>query len=274
MAAPHVKVRRGGEIAQLEARDLVPGDIILVEAGDAIPADARLIETANLQVQEASLTGESLPVNKALDPIPYESIPVGDRRNMLFMGTAATYGRGVAAVVATGMRTELGRIAELIQTVESEQTPLQRRMGRLGRSLAWVALGLVAVVFTLGLLQGGDPAEMFLTAVALAVAAVPEGLPAVVTIALALGAQRMLRSEALIRKLPAVETLGSVTVICSDKTGTLTENRMTVKILDIAEQTIDLDTMLRDGRPVFRMTDEGGRCAGPSQALILAGSAL
>ena len=274
MAAPHVKVRRAGQVLEIEAHEVVPGDIILLEAGDAVPADARLVESASLRIQEASLTGESLPIDKTTDVIKKETIPVGDRTNMLFMGTAATFGRGVAAVVETGMRTELGRIAELIQTVESEQTPLQRRMGQLGKYLAFAALVLVVVVFGLGLLQGEEPAEMFLTAIALAVAAVPEGLPAVVTIALALGAQRMLRRQALIRKLPAVETLGSVTVICSDKTGTLTENRMTVKMLDIAERTIDLEHTMRDGMPYYQSEDQLGDCGWPAQALMLSGSAL
>jgi Ca2+-transporting ATPase len=274
MAAPHVKVRRNGQVMKPESAELVPGDIILLEAGDAVPADARLIEAAALRVQEASLTGESLPVDKTTRRLDNEETPIGDRRNMLFMGTAVTYGRGTAVVVETGMRTELGRIAELIQTVEGEQTPLQRRMAQLGKSLAIAALGLVVLVFILGVLQGEDVAEMFLTAVALAVAAVPEGLPAVVTIALALGAQRMLRRKALIRKLPAVETLGSVTVICSDKTGTLTENRMTVQVLDVAGQTIDLDQTMRAGMPVYQASDMTNPLARPAQALLLAGSAL
>ncbi len=274
MAAPHVKVRRNGQVLKPEAAELVPGDIILLEAGDAVPADARLVESAALRVQEASLTGESLPVDKTTRRLANTDVQVGDRRNMLFMGTAITYGRGTAVVVETGMRTELGRIAELIQTVEGEQTPLQRRMGQLGKSLAFAALGIVILVFILGVWQGEDVAEMFLTAVALAVAAVPEGLPAVVTIALALGAQRMLRRKALIRKLPAVETLGSVTVICSDKTGTLTENRMTVQMLDVAGHTVDLEQALRAGMPVYHATDSQNPLARPAQALLLAGSAL
>lgn len=274
MAAPRVKVRRGGELKQLDSHEIVPGDIIVLEAGDAIPADARLIDAANLRVQESSLTGESVPVDKQTETLERESIPVGDRSNMLFMGTAVTYGRGTAIIVETGMRTELGRIAELIQLVESEATPLQRRMAQLGKILAFSALAIVAIVFLLGVLQGEDLAEMFFTAVALAVAAVPEGLPAVVTISLALGAQRMLRRQALIRKLPAVETLGSVTVICSDKTGTLTENRMTVKILDVAEHTLDLDQQLRDGMPVLRAADERSSLTWTAQTALLTGGAL
>ena len=170
---------------------------------------------------------------------------------MVFMGTTVSYGRGVAVVVETGMRTQLGRIAELIQSVESEQTPLQRRMGQLGRSLAFGSLGIVAIVFILGILRGEKVTEMFITSIAMAVAAIPEGLPAIVTISLALGAQRMLRRQALIRKLPAVETLGSVTTICSDKTGTLTENRMTVTILDVLGETQSVDAMLEKGLPVL-----------------------
>jgi Ca2+-transporting ATPase len=274
MAAPRVKVRREGELKQLDSHELVPGDIILLEAGDAVPADARVIENANLRVQEASLTGESVPVHKQSEVLEAESIPLGDRSNMLFMGTAITYGRGTAVVVETGMQTELGRIAELIQSVESEPTPLQRRMAQLGKTLAIAALVIVALVFLLGVLQGENMAEMFFTAVALAVAAVPEGLPAVVTISLALGAQRMLRRQALIRKLPAVETLGSVTVICSDKTGTLTENRMTVKILDVAGHTLDLDEQLRDGMPVLRAADKRSRLTWTAQTALLSGGAL
>ncbi len=276
MAAPMVKVRRNGQLSTVEARQLVPGDIIQLEAGDAVPADARLIEAANLRVEEASLTGESLPVEKHVETLALEEIPLGDRENMLFMGTAVTYGRGTAVIVETGMRSELGRIAELIQSVSSEPTPLQKRMAGLGRSLALAALVIVAIVFGLGVLRGGELSEMFFTAIALAVAAVPEGLPAVVTISLALGAQRMLRRQALIRKLPAVETLGSVTVICSDKTGTLTENRMTVKVLDVAEHTIHLDDIQarRDGMPIYRDEDRLEDPFWKAQAILMSGAAL
>ena len=250
MAAPIVKVRRDGRIIQLAARELVPGDVIILEVGDAIPADARVLESVNLRVQEASLTGESVPVGKQVAGLEDENLTLGDRVNMLFMGTAVTYGRGTAVVVHTGMDTELGHIANLLQTVVNEETPLQKRMGQLGKSLAWVALIIVGAVFGLGLLRGENVVDMFLTAVAMAVAAVPEGLPAVVTISLALGAQRMLKRKALIRKLPAVETLGSVTTICSDKTGTLTENRMTVTVLDVFGERASIETLLDDGSPV------------------------
>lgn len=274
MAQPVVKVRRAGDIRTIDSRDLVPGDIIRLEAGDAVPADARVLEAVNLRAQEAALTGESLPVDKTTAPIVEESIPIGDRHNMLYMGTAVTYGRGEAVVAETGMRTQLGEIATMIQTVETEPTPLQRRMGRLGRSLAVAALAIVMLVFLLGALRGEDLAEMFFTAVALSVAAVPEGLPAVVTISLALGAQRMLRRQALIRKLPAVETLGSVTVICSDKTGTLTENRMQVRILDVAEHTIDLEQTLRKGMPTLRASEVPAKSKEAALSLLLTGGAL
>jgi Ca2+-transporting ATPase len=250
MAAPVVKVRREGQVVQIAAQELVPGDVILLEVGDAIPADARVMQSFNLRVQEAALTGESVPVEKITANLDEENLTIGDRTNMLFLGTAVTYGRGTAVIVHTGMDTELGHIANLLQTVVNEQTPLQKRMDQLGKSLAWVALAIVGVVFGLGLLRGENAVDMFLTAVAMAVAAVPEGLPAVVTISLALGAQRMLKRNALIRKLPAVETLGSVTTICSDKTGTLTENRMTVTVLDVFGETVEIDALLDSGIPV------------------------
>ena len=245
MAVPTVKVRREGHVHEISARELVPGDIVLLETGNLVPADCRLLESTNLRVEEAALTGESVPVEKDADFVATSSAPLGDRLNMVFMGTVVTYGRGLGLVVKTGMETELGNIATLIQATGQEATPLQRRLDQLGKGLAVAALFLVAIVFFLGLLRGEDIRLMFLTAISMAVAAVPEGLPAVVTIALALGAQRMLKRRALIRKLHAVEGLGSVTVICSDKTGTLTENRMTVIILDVAGHRVDLVEELR-----------------------------
>ncbi len=244
MAVPQVRVRRGGHVHEISARDVVPGDIVLLEAGALVPVDGRLIESVNLQVQEAALTGESVPVEKTAETLVDAPLPLAERHNMVYMGTVVTYGRGVLVATETGMRTELGRIADMIQMVTQEQTPLQRRMDQLGRGLAIAALGIVALVFLLGVLRGEELRLMFLTAISMAVAAVPEGLPAVVTIALALGAQRMLRRRALIRKLPAVETLGSVTVVCSDKTGTLTENRMTVTVLDVAGHTVKLTELV------------------------------
>jgi Ca2+-transporting ATPase len=241
MAVPSVRVRRDSHVKEISARLLVPGDIILIEAGNTIPADCRILESVNLRVQEAALTGESEPVSKNSEAIPKQDISLADRHNMLFMGTAVTYGRGQAIVTETGMHTELGGIAELIQSAGPEATPLQRRLDQLGKSLALAAFALVIIVFFIGVLRGEDLKILFLTSISIAVAAVPEGLPAVVTIALALGARRMLRRRALIRKLPAVEALGSVTVICSDKTGTLTENSMTVTVLDLAEHRLDLE---------------------------------
>ncbi|WP_299027468.1 cation-translocating P-type ATPase [uncultured Thermanaerothrix sp.] len=274
MAVPKVKVRRAGHLIEISARELVPGDLIQLEAGDAVPADARLIEAVNLRVQEAVLTGESEPVEKHAEPISAEHLPVADQRNMIFMGTVVTYGRGMAIVVSTGMRTELGKIADMIQSVGQEPTPLQKRLEQLGRGLAVAALGIVAIVFAFGVLRGESVRVMFQTAISMAVAAVPEGLPAVVTIALALGAQRMLKRNALIRKLPAVETLGSVTVICSDKTGTLTENRMTVTVIDVAGHRIDFQEEVNYYQPQSDSVSLPLVTTRSSVALMLIGGAL
>ncbi len=256
MAIAHVRVRRDGRIQEISATELVPGDVFLLEAGNSIPADARVVESANLRAQESILTGESEPVDKSTKGIDRDNLPLGDRVNVLYMGTAITFGRGSAVVTGTGMQTELGHIADLIQGVGSEATPLQRRLAQLGRGLAMVALGIVALVFVIGLVRGSEIRELILTSISMAVAAVPEGLPAVVTIALALGAQRMLKRSALIRKLPAVETLGSVTVICSDKTGTLTQNRMTVTLIDIAGHRMDFQEEMRSYSPTLQRGDE------------------
>ncbi len=249
MATPRVRVRRGGHTLEMAAQNLVPGDVILLEAGNAIPADCRLAENANLRVQEAILTGESEPVEKFTHALEKPDLPVADRRNMLYLGTVVTYGRGTAIVTTTGMQTELGHIADMIQSVGSEKTPLQGRLEQLGKGLAVASLLIVGVVFLMGVLRGEEIRLMFMTAISMAVAAIPEGLPAVVTIALALGAQRMLKRQALIRKLPAVETLGSVTTICSDKTGTLTENRMTVTLLDVAGNRVNFFEQVREYSP-------------------------
>ena len=259
ISAPVVRVRRGGEVVEIPSRDLVPGDLVLLEPGNLVPADGRLIEAVNLRIQESALTGESEPVDKNTEALASAEVPLGDRRNMVHLGTLVTYGRGMAVVTGTGMNTALGGIAAMIQAVEREATPLQRRLEQLGKGLALAAALLVAVIFAEGLITEGTSAEnlkkMFLMAISMAVAAVPEGLPAVVTIALALGAQRMLRRRALIRKLLAVETLGSVTVICSDKTGTLTENRMTVTVLDVAEERLDLTEQVDRTGPVLEGWD-------------------
>jgi Ca2+-transporting ATPase len=276
LAVPTVRVRRGGHVDEISALELVPGDVILLEAGNSVPADARLVESNNLRVQESILTGESEPVEKSTDTVEGEHLPLGDRRNMVYMGTTVTYGRAVAVITGTGMDTELGNIAGMIQSVDTGPTPLQQRLEQLGKGLAVGAVGIVILVFFLGLLRGEDPELMFLTAIGMAVAAVPEGLPAVVTVTLALGAQRMLKQNALIRKLPAVETLGSVTVICSDKTGTLTENLMTVTVLDVAGNQVDLtETLRRTG--VILNPEEGPAPLVAEQsalALLLAGGAL
>ncbi len=241
LAVPTVRVRRGGHVLEISARELVPGDVVLLEAGSHVPADGRLLEAANLRVQEATLTGESEPVEKTADALPPGDRALGDRRNMAYLGTAVVAGRGTMAVTDTGMATELGRIADMLQSVEREPTPLQRRMVQLSRGLLYAVIVLVVIVFLVGLLHHkADIRVLVLTAISMAVAAVPEALPAVVTIALALGAQRMLKRRALLRKLPAVETLGSVDVICSDKTGTLTENRMAVTVLDVAGHRLEV----------------------------------
>ncbi len=251
LAVPTVRVRRNGRIVEISARELVPGDVVLLEAGNLVPADGRLVESINLKVEEAALTGESEPVEKDTGAIEGDDVPLGDQHGMVFMGTVITYGRGTAVITGTGMNTELGKIADLIQGVEGEQTPLQRRLDGLGKSLAWIALAIIIVVVILGRLRGEEWSVLVLTGISMAVAAVPEGLPAVVTITLALGSQRMLKRNALIRKLPAVETLGSVTVICSDKTGTLTENRMTVTVLDVAGHTQDIETLIDKSGAIF-----------------------
>ncbi len=245
LAVPLVRVRRNGELREMSAKDLVPGDVVLLEAGNAIPADLRLVESVNLRIQEAALTGESEPVEKHAEPLPNADVALGDRKNMAYMGTVATYGRGTGVVTGTGMETELGKIATLLQSVESGMTPLQQRLDQVGKQLAIGGVIVAALVMVIGILRGETVQEMFLTAVSVAVAVVPEGLPAVVTVTLALGAQRMLRRSALIRKLPAVETLGSVTTICSDKTGTLTENRMTVTVIDVAGHFLELQGTAR-----------------------------
>jgi Ca2+-transporting ATPase len=240
MAAPLARVIRDGELRNIAADELVPGDVIALEMGDLVPADARLLETHLLQVDEASLTGESVPVKKKADVVLPQNAPLGDRRNMVYSSTVVTYGKGKGVVTDTGMTTELGKIANLVQTMGREETPLQRRLDNVGRLLVYGCLGIVAVVFGLGLWRGIPVLEMFLTSVSLAVAAIPEGLPAVVTIALALGVRRMVQRNALIRKLPSVETLGSATVICTDKTGTLTQSEMTVRKIGLLDRVVDV----------------------------------
>jgi Ca2+-transporting ATPase len=229
MAAPTATVLRDGREVKIPSRDLVPGDVIILHTGDRVPADARILEAVNLQVEEAALTGESVPVEKHVRALENEDLPVGDRRNMVYAGTAVTYGRGRALVVSTAMQTEFGKIAQLLQTIETGRTPLQHNLDKVGTVLARVAFVVVTLIVVLGLLRGQPFIDMLIFGIALAVAVVPEALPAVVTISLAIGVQKMVKRNALIRRLPAVETLGSTSVICSDKTGTLTKDEMTVR---------------------------------------------
>jgi Ca2+-transporting ATPase len=274
LSLPAARVIRDGSAAQVSSRELVPGDLLLLEAGNMLPADVRFVECASLQVQEAALTGESLPVDKDPASLPDGDLLLADRRNLGFRGTTVTHGRASAYVVATGMGTELGTIARLIREAPPGPTPLQRRLARLARAVAVVAAAASAVIFATGVALGEQVRDMIVTAISVAVAAIPEGLPAVVTVTLALGARRMLRRQALIRSLPAVETLGSVTVICTDKTGTLTENRMTVTVVDVAghrrgmvEPLLHGQAQLTGSEPVPGPGDQG-------IGLVLAAGAL
>jgi Ca2+-transporting ATPase len=255
MAAHSALVMRDGNPVTIPAAQLVPGDVVLLEAGKIVPADLRVIETALLKVEEATLTGESLPIEKTVNPLHDEHLSIGDRKNIAYKGTVVSYGRGQGVVVATGMATELGKIATLLQEQEEVKTPLQKRLAAFGRKLALAVLAICAVVFGIGVLRGEPPLLMLLTAISLAVAAIPEALPAVISISLALGARKMVRQNALIRNLPAVETLGSVTYICSDKTGTLTLNKMTVEEVYVnggivRAETIDTQDGSLSGSPV------------------------
>ncbi len=240
------KVMRNGKLLTIPSRELVPGDVVILETGDYVPADLRIIEAVNLKAQESALTGESVPVEKMAARIEDEKVGIGDRINMLFASSLITYGRGKAIVVETGMNTEVGKIANIINSAEEGETPLQIKLNKLGKTLGIVALIICFVIFGIGLLYGKDVIEMFLTAVSLAVAAIPEGLPAVSTIVLAIGVQRMVKKNAIVKKLPAVETLGSATVICSDKTGTLTQNKMTVEKIYYNDKVFKVKDFKRD----------------------------
>ena len=228
LSTPKALVKRDGSLKEILSEDIVPGDIVIIDAGRYIPGDLRLIDTANLKIEESAFTGESVPSEKHASFLPDKEIPIGDQNNMAFMSTLATYGRGVGVVVGTGMNTEIGKIAKMIEQEENDETPLQKKLSELGKILGFLAVGICILIFIISFFQGRDLLEMFLTSISLAVAAIPEGLPAIVAIVLALGVQRMVKKNAIIRKLPAVETLGSVSIICSDKTGTLTQNKMTV----------------------------------------------
>jgi Ca2+-transporting ATPase len=270
MAAPTATVLRDGAESEIPARELVPGDVILLRTGDRVPADARLLETVNLQVEEAALTGESVPVEKHIEPLPASKssagdISLGDRKNMAYAGTAVTYGRGRAVVAATGMNTEFGQIAKMLQDVESGKTPLQQNLDKVGTVLARVAFIVVAIIVALGLLRGQPFIDMLISGIALAVAVVPEALPAVVTISLAIGVQKMVKRNALIRRLSAVETLGSTSVICSDKTGTLTRDEMTIRRLYCAGQLVNVSGA--GYTPEGTFSTNGGKPSEPSPAL-------
>ncbi|MDB8871111.1 cation-translocating P-type ATPase [Pediococcus acidilactici] len=247
LAAPQAKVERDGQIQQIQSTELVPGDVVILEAGDVVPADLRLVESASMQIEESALTGESVPVNKQTAALDDEQLPLGDRTNLAFMNSNVTFGRGKGIVIHTGMATEVGKIARLINDADETITPLQRNLTKLSKTLTWLILAIAVVVFAVGMLRGQESLiDMLLTAISLAVAAIPEGLPAIVTITLALGTQRMVKRHAIIRKLPAVETLGSTQIIASDKTGTLTQNKMTVEKLFVDNQLMDAATVTPD----------------------------
>lgn len=229
LSTPKAVVKRNGIISEIPSEEVVPGDIVLIDAGRYIPCDLRLIETANLKVEESALTGESIPAEKECQTVFHDAnVSLGDQKNMAFMSTLVSYGRGVGVAVGTGMSTEMGKIAHMLNSTETESTPLQMRLEELGKLLGIISIGICGIMFIIAVFQKRDVFEMFLTAISLAVAAIPEGLPAIVTIVLAIGVQKMIRENAIVRKLPAVETLGAVNVICSDKTGTLTQNKMTI----------------------------------------------
>ena len=242
LSTPKAVVKRDKEIIEIPSEDVVVGDIVIIDAGRYIPADLRLVESANLKIEESAFTGESVPAEKDANYlIEDENVSIGDKHNMAFMSTLATYGRGIGVVVETGMNTEIGKIAKMLDETEENTTPLQKRLAKLGKVLGFAALGICALIFIISIIQGRDIFETLLTAISLAVAAIPEGLPAIVAIVLAMGVQRMIKENAIIRKLPAVETLGSVNIICSDKTGTLTQNKMTVTKIYSDNNLVDID---------------------------------
>ncbi|MGG5461788.1 calcium-translocating P-type ATPase, PMCA-type [Clostridium sp. B9] len=255
LSTPKALVKRDGRLSEILSEDIVPGDIVIIDAGRYIPGDLRLIDTANLKIEESAFTGESVPAEKDFLFSSDTDLPIGDQKNMAFMSTLATYGRGIGVVVSTGMNTEIGKIAKMIEQEESEETPLQKKLSELGKILGLLAVGICILIFVISFFQGRDLLEMFLTAISLAVAAIPEGLPAIVAIVLALGVQRMVKKNAIIRKLPAVETLGSVNIICSDKTGTLTQNKMTVTTLYLNDSYIKDEDFKNDSEEANLLID-------------------
>ncbi|HOK63077.1 MAG TPA: HAD-IC family P-type ATPase, partial [Soehngenia sp.] len=256
MASPTAKVIRDGKTVEIDSRELVPGDIVILETGDIVPADLRIIDSKNLKIEEASLTGESVAVEKDASKVLEGEVALGDRVNMAYMSTIVTYGRGKGIVVGTGADTEIGKIATMIQTYEDEATPLQKKLNQLGKILGIATILICIVVFADGLIQGRDPLEMFMVSVSLAVAAIPEGLPAIVTIVLAIGMNKMVKRNAIVKKLLAVETLGATSVICTDKTGTLTQNEMTVVKIYTNDKVIDVEGVGYEPKGDFKLGEE------------------
>ena len=248
MSSPHVKAKRNGDVKQINTEDVVPGDIVLLEAGDYVPADMRLLHCASLKIEEAALTGESVPAEKITTKIDKDDIVIGDRRNMAYAGSGVTYGRGIGVVTAIGMNTEVGKIAGHLSNTESQETPLQKKLAEMSKYLTIGIIAISVIIFIAGILRGRNSFEMFLTAISLSVAAIPEGLPAVITIVLAIGVQKMAKRNSIVRKLSAVETLGSTEIICSDKTGTLTQNKMTVKEVYLDENIQSADSFSEDNK--------------------------
>lgn len=280
MSTPNAHVRRGGQVVTIPSSELVVGDIVLLEAGDVVPADLRLLESANLKSEESALTGESVPVEKQKAPLVGDDIGIGDRTNMAFMNSNITYGRGVGVVAATGMQTEVGRIAGMLNAAQETTTPLSENLKALGKTLTIMILVIAAFVFAVGVWRGAETLpEMFLTAISLAVAAIPEGLPAIVTVILALGTQKLAKRNSLVRKLPAVETLGSTEIIASDKTGTLTQNKMTVEKVYYDGQLHDAKEGVQSANPLLRimnfsndtkMQDDGQLLGDPTETALVA----
>ncbi|WP_369385629.1 HAD-IC family P-type ATPase [Lacticaseibacillus camelliae] len=280
MSTPNAHVRRGGQVVTIPSSELVVGDIVLLEAGDVVPADLRLLESANLKSEESALTGESVPVEKQTAPLVGDDIGIGDRTNMAFMNSNITYGRGVGVVAATGMQTEVGRIAGMLNAAQETTTPLSENLKALGKTLTIMILVIAAFVFAVGVWRGAETLpEMFLTAISLAVAAIPEGLPAIVTVILALGTQKLAKRNSLVRKLPAVETLGSTEIIASDKTGTLTQNKMTVEKVYYDGQLHDAKEGVQSANPLLRimnfsndtkMQDDGQLLGDPTETALVA----